>query len=61
LTRAGFPEDTIFPVPFFVLADWFSDVVPVALCLVIEGPWPEANLLLQIFECVLRRPLDLAG
>ena len=53
----GYPEDTVFPLPYFVFATWFTDVLAAAPCLLIDGARPEANLFLQLFECMVRRPL----
>ena len=57
--RRGFPEDVVFPIPYFIFATWFLEVLPAAPCLVIGGPRPESELLLQLLECTVRQPLRL--
>jgi hypothetical protein len=57
--RRGFPEDAVFPVPYFVFANWVLDALPAAPTLVVRGPGPEAKLLLALLGCILRFPLAL--
>lgn len=45
---------------FFTFASWFSDVLPVAPCLVLVGEESEASVLLQLLRCVVRHALPLA-
>jgi hypothetical protein len=58
--RYGFPEEIARLVPYIVFATWFTDVLPAAPCLVISGPRPEAELLLQLLRCLVRHPFPLA-
>jgi hypothetical protein len=57
--RHGFPEEAVFPIPYFVFANWVLDELPAAPTLVIRGPGPEAKLLLALLGCTLRFPLAL--
>jgi hypothetical protein len=45
---------------YFSFASWFADVAPAAPCLLITGPRLEAELLLQLLACVVRRPLPIS-
>ncbi len=54
-------EESAFLVTFFVLASWFTDLLPTAPCLLICGPAEsEARALLRVLRCVCRRALSLA-
>jgi hypothetical protein len=57
----GFPEDAALAASYFAFSTWFSAFLPVAPCLLISGPGPEARLMLDLLECVLRNPLLIFG
>jgi hypothetical protein len=56
----GFSEEVSLRATHFTFASWFPECLPLAPCLSITGPRPEAQLLLQILRCMVRRPLPLA-
>jgi len=59
LTSHGIPEEAALPVTYFTFSTWFPECLPVAPCLSIMGPRPEADLLLQLLRCIVRHPLAL--
>lgn len=60
LTNHGFPTEVALCATYFVFPTWFPECLPAAPCLSITGPRPEANLLLQLLGCLVRRALPLA-
>jgi hypothetical protein len=56
----GFAEEVSLRATHFTFASWFPECLPLAPCLSISGPRPEAQLLLQLLSCMVRRPLPLA-
>jgi hypothetical protein len=44
---------------YWSLSTWFTELLPVAPCLLITGPRPEANFILQLLACVVRHGLPL--
>ncbi len=60
LTNHGFPTEVALSTTYDVFATWFPECLPAAPCLVIAGPRPEANLLLQLLGCLVRHALPLA-
>jgi hypothetical protein len=58
-TSHGFPEEAALPATYFVFPTWFVDCLPTAPCLLIMGPRPEAELLLQLLGCMVRHSLPL--
>ena len=56
----GVSEGTARASTFFTFASWFSDLLPVAPCLVLIGEESEAGFLLQLLSCVVRHALPLA-
>jgi len=58
-TSHGFPKHIALPTTYFSFATWFSRFLPVAPCLLIAGPRPEAMLLLELLACLVRHPLPL--
>jgi len=59
LMSRGFPEEVALTSTYFVFSTWFPEFLPIAPCLSIAGPRPEAALLLQLLGCLVRRPLPL--
>jgi hypothetical protein len=59
LTRYGFLDEVAVVAAYFILATWFTMVLPMAPCLVITGPRLEASFLLQLLGCLVRCPLPL--
>jgi hypothetical protein len=59
LLHHGLPEDVALSATYFIFSSWFSEVLPAAPFLLISGPRPEANLLLQLLGCLVRHPLPL--
>jgi hypothetical protein len=55
--QRGFSERVSDATAHFVFATWFPELLPIAPCLLISGPPLEANFLLDILECLVRRPL----
>lgn len=53
----GFSDDMAFSATLFVFWTWFPEAFAFAPCLSIAGPRAESFLLLQLLECVVRRPL----
>jgi hypothetical protein len=56
----GLSEAAAQASTFFTFASWFSDVLPIAPCLVLIGGESEAGVLLQLLSCVVRHALPLA-
>lgn len=56
----GFSEEVSLVATYFSFAAWFTDVLPLAPCLLITGSRLEADLLLDLLECVVRRPLPIS-
>jgi hypothetical protein len=56
-TQFGFLEDVCLLASYFLLATWFTELLPIAPCFVINGPRSEALLLLDLLGCLVRRPL----
>jgi hypothetical protein len=52
-------EQTAKSLAYWALSTWFAELFPVAPYLVINGPRPEANLVLQLLTCVVRHGLPL--
>ena len=61
LADRGIPAEAAFSATCWALSSWFSDVLPMAPCLSITGPEPEANLLLDLLGCLARRALPVIG
>ena len=59
LMSRGFPEEVALASTYFVFPTWFPEFLPIAPCLSIAGPRPEAALLLQLLGCLVRHPLPL--
>src|SRR6266478_7059322 len=59
LMSRGFPEEVALTSTYFVFPTWFPEFLPIAPCLSIAGPRPEAALLLQLLGWLVRRPLPL--
>src|ERR1700751_78904 len=57
----GFPEQVALSATYFAFSTWFSALLPGAPYLRITGAGPEARLLLELLECVVRNPLPLLG
>lgn len=55
----GFPAEVTLPATFFILLTWQIENLPTAPRLRIFGPEPEANLLLHLLGCLVRRSLPL--
>jgi hypothetical protein len=55
------PQEVALPLIHLALATWFTDILPVAPCLMITGPRPEASLLLRLLGCLVRHPMPLIG
>jgi hypothetical protein len=55
----GFHESAALSATYFAFSTWFSALLPAAPCLLISGPGPEARLLVDLLECVVRNPLSL--
>ncbi len=60
LTNHGLPTEVALPMTYFGFSTWFPECLPAGACLSITGPRPEANLVLQLLACLVRRPLPLA-
>jgi hypothetical protein len=56
----GFPENAALSATYFAFSTWFSAFLPAAPCLLISGPGPEARLMLDLLECVVRNPLPIS-
>jgi hypothetical protein len=59
LARYGFPAEVALAATFFLFSTWHIENLSIAPCLRIFGPEPEANLLLQLLGCLVRRSLSL--
>jgi hypothetical protein len=57
----GFSHVDAKLLAYFAIATWFVDQLPIAPCLVITGPGPEAHLVLQLLHCVVRHGLPIAN
>jgi len=55
----GFHESAALCATYFAFSTWFSALLPAAPCLLISGTGPEARLLVDLLECVVRNPLSL--
>jgi hypothetical protein len=55
----GFPDTAALTATYFAFFTWFSALLPCAPCHLITGAGPEARLLLELLECVVRHPLPL--
>ena len=53
----GFMPTVALCATYLVFATWFADVLPLAPCLLVTGPPLEAELLLDVLACLVRRPL----
>jgi hypothetical protein len=60
-TTNGVPVEVALPSTYFIFATWFTDQLPAAPCLVINGPRSEASLVLRLLSCLVRHPLCLIG
>jgi hypothetical protein len=56
----GFHENASLTATYFAFSSWFSAFLPAAPCLFISGPGPEARLLVDLLECVVRNPLPIS-
>ena len=56
----GFSEEVSLVATHFSFAAWFADVLPLAPCLLITGSRLEADLLLDLLDYVVRRPLPMS-
>jgi hypothetical protein len=56
----GFSVEVALAATHFIFASWFADVLPLAPCLLITGPQVDADLLLQLLACGVRRPLPIS-
>jgi hypothetical protein len=53
---SGIPKRELSPVPFWALATWFPELLPVLPTLIIAGPSPaEAQKFLRLLRCICRR------
>jgi hypothetical protein len=59
LVRHGMPAEVAESATYFGFSSWFTEVLPAVPFLLISGPRPEANLLLQLLGCLVRHPLPL--
>jgi len=55
----GFSDDVAFVSTVFAFSTWFPESFAIAPCLAISGPPVESSFLLQLLECVVRRPLEM--
>jgi hypothetical protein len=55
----GFVDTAALTATYFAFFTWFSAFLPWAPCLLVTGAGPEARLLLELLECVVRHPLPL--
>lgn len=60
------PESVAQKLTLWALSTWFADLLPVAPCLILTGPRPEASLVLRLLSSVVRHGLsvgafDIAG
>jgi hypothetical protein len=55
----GFADTAALTATYFAFFTWFSAFLPCAPYLLITGAGPEARLLLELLECVVRHPLPL--
>jgi hypothetical protein len=60
-TRNGFADEVSLSTAFFNFSTWFNELLPVAPCLAITGPRPEAMFLLDLLSCISRRPMRFAS
>jgi hypothetical protein len=60
-TRNGFADEVSLSTALFSFSTWFNELLPVAPCLAISGPRPEAMFLLDLVACVSRRPMRFAS
>ena len=56
----GFADTAALTATYFAFSTWFSAFLPCAPCLLISGPGPEARLLVDLLECVVRDPLPIS-
>ncbi len=59
-TNHAFADEVALPTTHVVFSSWFPECLPAAPCLSITGPRPEATLLLQLLDCLVRHALPLA-
>ncbi len=55
----GFSAETGKKLAYWTLSTWFVELLPQAPCLLITGSRPEATLVLQLLNCVVRHGLSL--
>jgi hypothetical protein len=60
-TERGVPEALAQKLTYWSLSTWFTDLLPLAPCLLLTGPRFEASLILQILACVVRHGLPLGA
>jgi hypothetical protein len=56
----GFADTAALTATYFAFSTWFSAFLPCAPCLLISGPGPEARLLVDLLECVVRNPIPIS-
>jgi hypothetical protein len=59
LTDRDLPEKVALLTTYFCFSAWFPDCLPVAPCLLITAPRPEARFLLEFLACLVCHPLLL--
>jgi hypothetical protein len=58
-TEHGASDKIAKGLTYWALSTWFTDLHPVAPCLVLTGPRPEGRLILQLLACVVHHGLPL--
>ena len=56
----GISDEAARLFAYFAISTWFLDVLPIAPCLTIVGPRPEAHLALQLLSSVVHHGIPLA-